>query len=201
MEKGIVVRPKVASLKQFWTEYRLIDNEKKQTGQSMTNTPLITPQPLEVVDAKPIKDIGNEKEIDSFEQLFEALSSRISEINSYIDELKEMKNSIDKTRRKLETDREKLASERSEFNTYRQKEESKLNKEKENLKINFNRLQTIIDDLDKKLVKPFLDLDFRFPMPHRGRSSQREKINKKKFPKDFSLGKVSLTGCRRNARC
>lgn len=152
VEKGIVVRPKAASLKQFWTEYRLIDNEKKQAGQSMTSTPLITPQPLEVVDAKPIKDIGNEKEIDSFEQLFEALSSRISEINSYIDELKEMKNSIDKTRRKLETDREKLASERSEFNTYKQKEESKLNKEKENLKINFNRLQTIIDDLDKKLV-------------------------------------------------
>ena len=63
VEKGIVVRPKVASLKQFWTEYRLIDNEKKQAGQSMTNTPLIPPQPLEVVDAKPIKDIGNEKEI------------------------------------------------------------------------------------------------------------------------------------------
>ena len=31
-------------------------------------------------------------------------------------------------------------------------EENKINKEKENLKINFNRLQTIIDDLDKKLV-------------------------------------------------
>ena len=27
-EKGIVVKPKVSSLKQFWTEYRLINNEK-----------------------------------------------------------------------------------------------------------------------------------------------------------------------------
>ena len=30
-------------------------------------------------------------------------------------------------------------------------EESKIEKEKENLKINYDRLQTIIDDLDKKL--------------------------------------------------
>ena len=30
-------------------------------------------------------------------------------------------------------------------------EESKIKKEKENLKINYDRLQTIIDDLDKKL--------------------------------------------------
>ena len=28
VEKGIVVKPKVSALKQFWTEYRLIDNEK-----------------------------------------------------------------------------------------------------------------------------------------------------------------------------
>ena len=33
------------------------------------------------------RDISVEKEIDSFEQLFEALSSRINEINSYIDSI------------------------------------------------------------------------------------------------------------------
>ena len=126
VEKGIVVKPKVSSLKQFWTEYRLINNEKN-------------------VDK--IKD----KDFASFDDLFEALSVRITEINKYIDELKEMKANIVITTNKLAEDKEKLNNERIEFNSYREKEESKLKEEKENLKINFSKLQTIIDDLDKKL--------------------------------------------------
>ena len=136
VEKGIVVKPKVSSLKQFWTEYRLISNEKKQAPPQF----------------KPHSTKKVAKELDSFDQLFAALSERVSEINAYIDELKEMKASIDKSAKKLEADKAKLVSDRSEFNNYKQKEETKLNKEKEALKINFNRLQTIIDDLDKKLV-------------------------------------------------
>lgn len=128
VEKGIVVKPKVSSLKQFWTEYRLINNEKNV-----------------VVDKNESKDFA------SFDDLFDALSIRISEINKYIDELKEMRTNIITTTNKLEEDKEKLSRERLEFNNYREKEENKLNKEKENLKINFSRLQTIIDDLDKKL--------------------------------------------------
>ena len=136
VEKGIVVKPKVSSLKQFWTEYRLIHNEKTQNQEH-----------IKLVQVEKTKE-----ELDSFDKLFEALSLRVTEINRYIDELKEMRISIDKTSRMIEADKEKLANERSQFNTYKQKEESKLNKEKENLKINFNRLQTIINDLDKKLV-------------------------------------------------
>ena len=144
VEKGIVVKPKVPSLKQCWTEYRLISNEKRQTTQ---------PHP----QLKTTLEKRETKEADSFDELFAALSTRVSEINSYIDELKNMKNSIEATTKKLENDKARLATERSEFNTYKQKEESKLNKEKESLKINFNRLQTIIDDLDKKLVS--LDIE------------------------------------------
>jgi len=126
VEKGIVVKPKVSSLKQFWTEYRLINNEK---------------------------NIGKKESSDfaSFDDLFEALSIRITEINRYIDELKEMKANIVVTTNKLAEDKERLSNERREFNSYREKEESKLKEEKENLKINFSKLQTIIDDLDKKL--------------------------------------------------
>lgn len=129
VERGIVVKPKVSSLKQFWTEYRLINNEKHGD---------------KVVD-------GDNKDFASFDDLFEALSVRINEINSYIDELKEMKANIVITTNKLAEDKEKLSNERREFNSYREKEESKLKREKENLKINFSKLQTIIDDLDKKL--------------------------------------------------
>lgn len=136
VEKGIVVKPKVSSLKQFWTEYRLINNEKAEQKQQQ----------------RPQQSKETAKDLDNFDKLFEALSQRVSEINQYIDELKEMRANIDKTSKKLEADKERLANERSEFNTYKQKEEHKINKEKENLKINFNRLQTIIDDLDQKLV-------------------------------------------------
>ena len=143
VEKGIVVKPKVSSLKQFWTEYRLINNEKIEKNSKFTSA---TSTKIKIRE-----NSINDKELDSFDQLFEALSERVTEINNYIDELKEMRASIDKKTQKLEADKQKLATDRAEFNTYREKEELKLNKEKENLKINFSRLQTIIDDLDKKL--------------------------------------------------
>lgn len=135
VEKGIVVKPKVSSLKQFWTEFRLISNEKvnKKQEHKLTNK---TP----------------EKTLDNFDELFEALSQRVSEINKYIDELKEMRTNINVTSNKLAEDKEKLADERQKFLDYKKTEEQKIKEDKENLKINFARLQTIIDDLDKKLV-------------------------------------------------
>ncbi len=130
-EKGIVVKPKVSSLKQFWTEYRLINNEKLSP---ITN-----------------KTTNIDKQLSDFDKLFDALQSRVTEINSYIDELKEIRITIDKSSDKLEKDKEKLSQEKQKFFDYKMNEESKIEKEKENLKINYDRLQTIIDDLDKKL--------------------------------------------------
>ena len=130
VEKGIVVKPKVQSLKQFWTEYRLINNEKN------------------ILQETSEKD---KTDLDNFDELFNALSVRVSEINKYIDELKEMRTSIDITTNKLKEDKEQLKEEQKEFNNYKMEQETKLQEEKETLKINFERLQTIIDDLDKKL--------------------------------------------------
>ena len=130
IEKGIVVKPKVSSLKQFWTEYRLINNEKKHPKDTNKNE--------------------NQK-LDEFDKLFDALSVRISEINNYIDELKEMRISIDMSSNQLKQDKEQLSAEREKFLDFKKQEENKLKAEKESLKINFERLQTIIDDLDKKL--------------------------------------------------
>ena len=126
VEKGIVVKPKVSALKQFWTEYRLIDNEKNL-----------------VVEKKDSENLAN------FDDLFDALSIRMSEINGYIDELKEMRINIDKTNKKLEADIEQLANERSQFDTYKQKEETKLNAEKENLKL--IKLEEPLDVDDDKI--------------------------------------------------
>ena len=147
VEKGIVIKPKISSLKQFWTEYRLINNEKKEIPK------LKNQENEDRFDKNIVKT--EEKDLSNFDKLFEALSQRVEEINNYIEELKEMRTNIAKTSKKLENEKEKLESERNEFNSYKQKEENKLNKEKENLKINFARLQTIIDDLDNKLT--FID--------------------------------------------
>lgn len=133
VEKGIVIKPKVSSLKQFWTEYRLINNEKS-TSKELSHS-----ETKEAIT------------LENFDDLFEALSTRVSEINKYIDELKEMRNSINITSSKLEEDKQKLSSEKQKFLDFKQHEEIKIKEQKENLKINFARLQTIIDDLDKKL--------------------------------------------------
>ena len=130
IEKGIVIKPKVSSMKQFWTEYRLINNEKSTLHRPNEKT--IT-------------------SIDNFDELFEALSFRVTEINKYIDELREKKKSIEETKDKLEEDKKQLKEEKQGFLSYKKQEEKKIKEEKENLKINFERLQTIIDDLDKKL--------------------------------------------------
>ena len=127
-EKGIVVKPKVSSLKQFWTEYRLINNEKN-THKSDTHT------------------------LTNFDQLFDQLSKRVEEINRYIDELKEMRTSIDISSNKLEEEKARLKEEKQDFITYKTDEEQKIKAEKESLKINYDRLQTIINDLDKKLTE------------------------------------------------
>ena len=137
VEKGIVVKPKVSSLKQFWTEYRLINNEKADKKHRFI---------------LPINNQLQDKSLDNFDELFEALSQRVSEINKYIDELKEMRININMTSNKLAEDKVKLADEKKQFLNYKKEEEYKIKEEKENLKINFARLQTIIDDLDKKLV-------------------------------------------------
>ena len=167
VEKGIVVKPKVSSLKQFWTEYRLINNEKtnpkfkleKNNGSNeKENYALIEEKKHSLIEENNKNKINLQqeqvpaKELDSLDKLFEALSVRVSEINNYIEELKEMRISIDKTTKELQEDKVRLANERLKFDSYKEEEENKINKQKENLKINFDRLQTIIDDLDKKLV-------------------------------------------------
>ncbi len=130
-EKGIVVKPKVASLKQFWTEYRLINNEK--------------------LSPKLKNESFEEQKLSDFDELFDALQTRVGEINKYIDELKEMRVSIHKSSAELEKDKERLSHEKQKFIHYKTSEESRIKKEQENLKVNYDRLQTIIDDLDKKL--------------------------------------------------
>lgn len=168
IEKGIVVKPKVSSLKQFWTEYRLIKNERKLPKYHLEKEDKNKPEEKEIIGIEENDEINTKKDnihpiekthqknkqdnkLTNFDKLFDALSQRVEEINSYIDELKEMRININESNNKLEEDKEKFKEEKEEFLNFKAEEEIKINKEKETLKINYNRLQNIIDDLDKKL--------------------------------------------------
>ena len=135
IEKGIVIKPTIEEMKQFWTEYRLMNNEKTKEQRRYNNpTSLYT-----------------NKESDEFDVLFDKLTNKVTEINEYIDELKELKASVDKKEKEVAQNQEKLEIDRQTFLNYKQEEEEKIRKQKENLKNNFNKLQNIIDSLDTKL--------------------------------------------------
>ena len=146
VEKGIVIKPTISEFKQFWTEYRLMNNEQKVNPSiNVIETP--TNIYTETKD--------NNKE---FDELFNKLTIKVEEINKYIDELKEMKKEIDRNnesllldKQTLEQNKSQLELDKQEFLNYKQEEEKKIRKEKEELKINFNKLQTIIDSLKNKL--------------------------------------------------
>ena len=159
IEKGIVVKPKVSSLKQFWTEYRLIKNERKLPKYHLERDEKVEETKKEKINLKEklkedsiiVEEEKKDEKLTNFDKLFDALSQRVEEINSYIDELKEIRISIDESNNKLKEDKEKLNEEKKEFLSFKAEEEQKIEKEKQTLKNNYNRLQNIIDDLDKKL--------------------------------------------------
>lgn len=140
IEKGIVIKPTIEEMKQFWTEYRLMNNEKNTMAEkdNVYNNPTTLYTNISSTPSE-------------FDELFDKLTKKVEEINIYIDELKEMKESIDKSNMEIQRNKEELELDRQRFLNYKQEEEEKIRKEKENLKINFNKLQTIIDSLDTKL--------------------------------------------------
>lgn len=140
IEKGIVIKPTIQEMKQFWTEYRLMNNE--QNTKIEIENRYNNPASLYTNSASTPSE---------FDELFDKLTRKVDEINTYIDELKKIKDNVDKSNREIAKNREELELDRQKFLNYKQEEEEKLRKEKENLKINFNKLQSIIDSLDTKL--------------------------------------------------
>jgi len=140
IEKGIVIKPTVQEMKQLWTEYRLMNNEKKSISE------------VENTYNNPVSLYTNVINTPSeFDKLFDKLTKKVDEINIYIDELKELKNDVDKKHEEIKRSIEELEIDKQNFLNYKQEEEEKIRKEKENLKINFNKLKTIIDSIDMKL--------------------------------------------------
>ena len=172
MEKGIVIKSSISSMKQLWIEYELIFNEYNKKDLVVSrNEKLETSIPIviglddeedeESVLTKEVEtgkfDIGSFDMESNFDELFSSLSKRVSSINEYLDELKELQNDINSSSTLIATEKdgiqkekEKLEEERRQFEEYRRIEKQRLATRKNELQDRVNKFQVLVEQLDKK---------------------------------------------------
>ena len=100
-EVGIVVNKNDVSLKQIWTEYRLIFNEKVKESDNVMEDSFV---------------------LDNFDVLYDKLNKKVDGFDKYVNELNSLKKEIDNDNGNLKTMKESLEKEKMEFENYRAKE-------------------------------------------------------------------------------
>ena len=131
IEKGIVINKTDISLKQIWTEYRLIYNEKERElgGNYMENSFVL----------------------DNFDDIFDNLSKKVDGVNKYIDELNVLKKDLDNDGIKMNKEKEALELERVCFNNYKNEENQKLEQKNKELNEKLQKVDKLLKSLDEKL--------------------------------------------------
>lgn len=129
-EIGLVLNKKNVSLKQVWTEYRLLYNEKQKDVDIMESSFVL----------------------DNFDELFEKLSKKVDGVDNYIDELNSMKNNIDNESMKLEYSRESLELDKVAFDNYCKEQTKKLDDREKELNDKLLKVDNLIKKLDEKMV-------------------------------------------------
>jgi len=125
-EIGLVLNKKNISLKQIWTEYRLIYNEKQKEDDIIVENSFV---------------------LDNFDDLFDKLTKRVDGVDNYINELTSMRSDLKNDSILLEHSRESFELEKIEFEKYcKQQTENLERKEKE-----LNNKLAKVDELLKKL--------------------------------------------------
>ena len=129
-EVGIVVNKNDASLKQIWTEYRLIFNEKVKESDNVMEDSFV---------------------LDNFDVLYDKLNKKVDGFDKYVNELNSLKKEIDNDNGNLKTMKESLEKEKMEFENYRVKEIERLNKLELEVNDKLNRVNELIKKLDEKM--------------------------------------------------
>lgn len=129
-EIGLVLNKKNVSLKQVWTEYRLLYNEKQKDVDIMESSFVL----------------------DNFDELFEKLSKKVDGVDNYINELNSMKNNIDNESMKLEYSRESLELDKVAFDNYCKEQTKKLDNREKELNDKLLKVDNLIKKLDEKMV-------------------------------------------------
>lgn len=129
-EVGIVVNKNDVSLKQIWTEYRLIFNEKVKESDNVMEDSFV---------------------LDNFDVLYDKLNKKVDGFDKYVNELNSLKKEIDNDNGNLKTMKESLEKEKMEFANYRVKEIERLNKLELEVNDKLNRVNELIKKLDEKM--------------------------------------------------
>lgn len=136
-EIGLVLNKKDISLKQIWTEYRLIYNEKKK-------------------DDDKFMENKNSFVLNNFDELFDRISKKVDGLDKYIYDLNSLKKEVDADTVKLENTKESLEIERINFENYRRGELARLEKMKKDLNDKMDKINRLLVTLEDKM-KEFID--------------------------------------------
>lgn len=178
-EMGMILKSKLVTLSQLWTEYQLLYNEKQR---ELEHNEKIREQDEEIDNELEVEEENVDKEIEEveaekdskddivkvvsdnelssdFDELFNSLSQRIESLNDYLDELRELKDDIKKNEESDDNDfdddilveRKRLERDKRAFEEYRKQEKEKLSNKKEELQVHFNKFQTLVENFDKKI--------------------------------------------------
>lgn len=128
-EVGLVLNKKNVSLKQVWTEYRLLYNEKQKEVDIMENSFVL----------------------DNFDELFEKLSKKVDGVDNYISELNSMKKNIEDDSLKIEYFRESLELDKVAFENYCREQNEKLDMREKELNEKLIKIENLMKKLDEKV--------------------------------------------------
>lgn len=129
-EVGLVLNKKNISLKQIWTEYRLIYNEKKKEEDEIMENSFV---------------------LDNFDELFDRLSKKVDGLDKYINDLNSLKKEVDSRNLKLDANRENFELEKIHFENYRRGEIARLEKMEKELNDKLNKINKMIINIDEKM--------------------------------------------------
>jgi len=129
-EVGIVINKRDISLKQVWTEYRLIYNEKIEMRNEIMENSFV---------------------LDNFDEIYDRISKKVSGLDKYVNDLNSLKSEINNDNDKLNSSKEIFEIEKIKFENYKNEEIIKLkNKEKE-LNIKLDKINNLISLFEEKL--------------------------------------------------
>lgn len=129
-EVGLVLNKKNVSLKQVWTEYRLIYNERQKGEDEIMENSFV---------------------LDNFDELFDKLTKKVDGVDKYIKELSSMKKDVDDNSLKLEYSRETLELEKIGFENYCKQQSEKLDKKEKELNDKLAKVNELMKQLDEKM--------------------------------------------------
>ena len=144
IEKGLAIKPSVNTIKQVWTEYRLIYNDKNKTREVKK---MKLEEKIEQLDM-PTTDSYI---LNNFDDIFDRLSMKVDGVGKYVEELKDMKQDLDTNITDMEHEKEVFRKEKMDFEAYREAETKKLEEKEASLKNQMEKIENLVKVFDLKI--------------------------------------------------